>query len=95
MFLLALLSSLRKPLSIASQAWGIELIMHSIANSALVSGCTGIQRVFSSEEEKSGAGVIPLQRTRGPTRLNLDVLSGVVKSFFSLGLEPNKRSSHF
>lgn len=55
--------------------------MHNIENSALVSGCAGIQRVFSSEEEKSGARVILLQRTRGPTRLHLDVLGRVIRSF--------------
>lgn len=50
---------LRKPLPIASQAWGSELIMHNIENSVRINRCDGIQRVFSSEEE-SGAGVILL-----------------------------------
>lgn len=52
---------LRKPLPIASQAWGSELIMHNVANSALVSGCTGIQRAFCSEKEKRGAGHTPAE----------------------------------
>lgn len=69
---------LRKSLPIASQAWGSELIMHNIENSARVSDCEGIQRVFSFEEEESGAGVTFLQLTRGPTKLHLNVLGRVV-----------------
>lgn len=39
---------------------------------------------FSALKKRSGTGIISLQRTRGPTRLHLNVLGRVGRSFFVL-----------